>query len=81
MKTKFVSASIHVDATGWIALEVPKDWTDEQIKEFAMESYFPCEGSNVEIGDPIEVVGVQSITAKQFKDAKGEGNAAIYAAE
>lgn len=78
MKTKFVSASIHVDATGWIALEVPEDWTDEQIKEFALESYFPCEGNNVEIGDPIDVIGVEEITKEIFKDAKGEGNAAIY---
>lgn len=72
---KYVTATIRVDATGWITLEVPDDWTDEEIKDFALDAYFPIEGSNVELGEAVEVVEVSATTKEKYIDACGDGTA------
>jgi len=66
--TKYYSVGIHVDATGFALVKAPDEATEDEIKDFVMNEFFPTV-ENTELGDVIEVVSVSEITEdSSFED-------------
>lgn len=64
---KYYSVGIHVDATGFALVKAPDEATEDEIKDFVRDEFFPTV-ENTELGDPIEVVSVSEMTEEEFEE-------------